>query len=72
MNGFAFGAAAVGVGVIAWAGLLTGGFVFLRFGKWFFKILGIEKVAVSVMIVCAAILCYITGMAILFAAGVGT
>jgi hypothetical protein len=70
MNGFALGALAMGVGFLAWAGLIAGGFACMALADFLEEVLGLKQTLFLIVLLFAAAVCYMTGRAILVAAGV--
>ena len=70
MNAFAFGAAAMGVGVIVWIGLISGGFAFVKTVSYLNNKASDKQAFWGTVLILAAIIFYLTGATMLIYAGV--
>ena len=71
MNAFAFGAAAMGIGVIVWAGLISGGFAFIKIVSYLNDKASDRQAFWATFLTLAALICYLTGATTLNAARAG-
>jgi len=70
MNAFAFGAAAMAVGVIVWAGLISGGFALIKCLSYLNSKASDRQAFWATVLILAAIISYLTGATMLIRAGV--
>lgn len=70
MNAFAFGAAAMAVGLIVWIGLISGGFAFIKIVSYLNDKATDRQAFWVTFVILAAVICYLTGSTILIGTGV--